>query len=238
MPGVERGLKRTRPHIYSEARVRELAERAYHSNPDFKLRPERSALLVIDMQDEFVRPGWAPFWVPEATRRVPRIKRLISFCRRNGIPVIFTAFGNTNNYLDRPKNASAMPNWFRGEPQNPSWFRDGKIWKDLAPSKGEVVLLKSTYSAFRDTPLENILKRLGRDTIIICGTLTNYCCGTTAREGYERGFDVVVGSDVTASDLPEMHEAELRTLRKGFAMVLDSNQIIRQIQASIASGTK
>ena len=66
--------------------------------------------------------------------------------------------------------------------------------------------------------------------MVICGALTNFCCGTTARQAYERGFNVIVGSDVTATDDPKLHEAELRTLRKGFAMVLPSSQIIERLQ--------
>ena len=79
---------------------------------------------------------------------------------------------------------------------------------------------KPSYGAFYDTPLESILKNLRRNTVIICGTLTNYCCGTTARQAYERGFRVVFGSDITATDDPDMQEPELRTLRKGFAKVM------------------
>ncbi len=71
---------------------------------------------------------------------------------------------------------------------------------------------------------------MGRETIIICGTLTNFCCGTTARQGYERGFKVVVGSDVCFTDDPGMQEPELKVLRKGFARVLTSERIMEFLQ--------
>jgi nicotinamidase-related amidase len=92
------------------------------------------------------------------------------------------------------------------------------------------VIYKPSYGAFFETPLESVLKNLERDTVIICGTLTNYCCGTTARQAYERGFKVLVGSDVTATDDPELHKVELKTLRKGFAMVMNSAQIIKKLE--------
>jgi nicotinamidase-related amidase len=79
---------------------------------------------------------------------------------------------------------------------------------------------QAVVRAFYGTPLQTILTNLGRDTIVICGTLTNFCCGTTARQGYERGFNVVVVGDLTATDDRELHEAELKTLRKGLARVL------------------
>src|SRR6266516_3792644 len=133
---------------FTEDEVVALAQRAYRLGvAQFRLLPDRAALLVIDMQDEFVRPGWTPYWIPEATRQVPR--------------------------------------------------------------------------------LATILRNVGRDTVIISGTLTNLCCGTTARQAYERGFQVVVGSDVTATNDPAVHEHELMTLRYGFARVLTTDEIVQ-----------
>jgi nicotinamidase-related amidase len=207
-----------------------LARAAYSENPSFSIEPEKTALLVIDMQDEFVNPHSTPFWVPQATRAVGRVKRLINFCRHRDIPVMFTAFAKTHNYLDRPKTGAFMPNRYKGKvPDDPSYFAEGKICHELSPRDDEIVIHKPSYGAFFDTPLESILKSLGRDTVIICGTLTNFCCGATARQAYERGFKVIMGSDVTATDDPELHRAELKTLRKGFAMVLTSSQIIKKL---------
>jgi isochorismate hydrolase len=76
--------KFTEEEVYTLAR-RACAERS----ASFSISPDRCALLVIDMQDEFVKPHWNPFWVPEATRQVPNIKRLIEHCRTRAMPVIF-----------------------------------------------------------------------------------------------------------------------------------------------------
>ena len=217
-------------HEYTEREVSSLARKAYSSNPSFRVKHERCALLVIDMQDEFVRPGWTPFWVPETTRRVPQIKRLLELCRKSDVPVIFTAFSKTNNYLDRPASGDSMPNRFPGVPSNRAFFRDGKVWHELSPKPDEIVIYKPSYGAFYDTPLETILKRMGKDTVILCGTLTNYCVGTTARQAYERGFKVIVGADATATDDADLQKAELRTLRKGFAMVLSTDQIVQKLR--------
>lgn len=224
------GEKKEKHARYSERDVLRLARAAYSRNPSFAVGPDKTALLVIDMQDEFVKPHWTPFWVPDATRIAKRVKQLIDFCRTKKIPVIFTAFARTHSYLDRPKTGGFMSNRYGGKiPDNPAYFREGKIWRELSPLKDEVVIHKPSYGAFYDTPLESILKNLGRDTVVICGTLTNFCCGTTARQAYERGYKVIVGSDVTATDDPELHESELRTLRKGFAMVVTSARIIKML---------
>lgn len=217
---------------FTERDVLRLAKAAYSENPSFTVDLEKTALLVIDMQDEFVKPSWTPYWVPEATRIAKHVRRLIDFCRSKRIPVIFTAFARTHSYLDRPKSGAFMSNRYKGKvPDDPSYFREGRIWHELPPLKDEVVIHKPSYGAFYDTPLESILKNLGRDTVVICGTLTNFCCGTTARQAYERGFNVIIGSDVTATDDSRLQEAELKTLRKGFAMVLTSAQIIEKLES-------
>lgn len=178
--------------LFSEQEVLASAHQAYREgNAAFQVERERCALLVIDMQDEFVKPHWTPFWVPEATRQVPLIKQLITACRASSVPVIYTAFARTHHYLDRPLSGSFMPNRYMED--DATWFRDCAIWHELAPLEEEIVLYKPSYGAFYDTPLETILKNLRKDTVIICGTLTNFCCGTTARQAYERGFKVIFG---------------------------------------------
>jgi nicotinamidase-related amidase len=94
-----------------------------------------------------------------------------------------------------------------------------------------VVIRKPSYGAFYDTPLDTILRGLGKDTVIVTGTLTNYCCGTTARQAYERGYYVVFASDLTATDDPATQEPELATLHKGFALVLSADEIEARLAA-------
>ena len=214
---------------FTEEQVLRLARSAYNEGEaDFEIIPEKCALLVIDMQDEFVKPHWSPDWVPEATRQVPRIKKLIDHCRRLNIPVIFTVYSKTHNYMDRPKTGKFMPGRYSELDIDFSlFFTEGHVWYELEPRKDEIVIKKSSYGAFYDTPLETILKNLEKDTVLICGTLTNYCCGTTARQAYERSFNVVFGSDITSTDDPEMQEPELKVLRKGFARVLSLDEMIK-----------
>lgn len=216
------------PH-YSEEHVLELARKSYQEGDvNFEINPETCALLVIDMQDEFVKPHWSPYWVPEATRRVPLMKQLIQHCRKKKIPVIFTVYSRTHQYLDRPVTLPFMPSRFPGlNIDQSSFFVTGDVWHEIAPTSDELIIHKSSYGAFFETPLETILKNLQKDTVIISGTLTNFCCSTTARQAYERSFKVVFGSDVTATHFPEFHEMELQVLRRGFAKIMSSEELLR-----------
>ena len=145
--------------VYSEQYVLELAKQSYEKGDvKFDIDAEHCALLVIDMQDEFVKPFWSPYWVPEATRRVPQIKRLIQHCRSRGIPVIYTVYSKTHRYLDRPNTLSRMPSRFPDKNfDQSSFFIKGNVWHELAPQKDEILIHKSSYGAFYETPLETIL---------------------------------------------------------------------------------
>ena len=213
---------------FTEQDVIHLARNAYNEgDAKFGIVPEKCALLVIDMQDEFVKPHWAPDWVPVATRQVPRIKRLITHCRSKNIPVIYTVYSKTHNYSDRPRTGKFMPGRYTElDIDFSQFFIEGQVWHELAPREDEIVIHKPSYGAFYDTPLETILKNLGKDTVIICGTVTNICCGMTARQAYERSFKVIFGSDVTSTDDPDLQEPELKVLRKNFARVLTAEEII------------
>jgi nicotinamidase-related amidase len=211
-----------------------LARRAYREGEArFDFSAASSALLVIDMQDEFVKPDWAPCWVPEATRLVPRIAHLIGVCRAASVPVIYTVLSRARDSRDRLAAGTLMPDRYPDLVSDDSGlFVDGKVWHELAPAADEVVLHKPSYGAFSDTPLMSILRDLGRDTVIICGSLTDHCCGTTARQAHERGLKVVFGSDITATGDPALQEAELTVLRKGLARVLSAAEIEARLVAA------
>ncbi|MFI0897941.1 cysteine hydrolase family protein [Streptomyces sp. NPDC020983] len=207
---------------YTEEWVTARAREAYeHGRASFDVRPERTALLVVDMQDEFVRPGWSPYWVPSATRMAPRLRRLVGECRAASVPVIWTLFDDTHLGLDRPRALRHLPHGDTGR-RRPG---PAEVWAPMGRRADEVLIRKPSYGAFYDTPLDTVLRNLGRDTVVVTGTLTNYCCGTTARQAYERGYQVVFGSDVTATDDESRQEPELAVLRKGFALVLAAAEI-------------
>jgi len=198
----------------------------------FHWQANQAALLVIDMQNEFVEPGRTMNWIPGAIECVREIKKLLNICRTRHVPVIYTVFSPTHELLDRPYTGSSMPNRHKGHAiesesrrEKPMAPLDG-IWPDIAPLPGEIVIHKPSYGAFYDTPLQTILRNLLKDTVIVCGTLTNFCCGMTARQAYERGFKVVFCSDGTVTDDAEMHNAELKVLRRGFAHVATVSEIM------------
>ena len=213
---------------YTEEKVLEGARRQYtEGRAVWEIDPARMALIIIDMEDEFVKPEYSVHWIPDAYRQVPKIKLLIETCREQGIPIIYTCC----IYHPKGYDAGLIPEVPMGMARAgmTELFREVDIFEDLAPRPEDVIITKQTYNAFYNTNLDHTLKGMGRDTVIICGTMTNYCCGASARDAFFRGYRVVFGSDINATDDPQLHEAELQTLRRGYALIMSCDEIIEAI---------
>ena len=190
---------------------------------------DRCALLVIDMQNGFVSEGGS-LRVPEAGRRIPAIKKLIDKCRELGVPIIYTL--QRSDAVLCPLEVSNWPD------PNADGLREGtwgtEVVPELTPLPGDMLLWKRRFSAFFQTDLELILRNIRGsekpvDTVIICGTVTNICCESTARDAFFRDFKVVFGSDVTAAIFEDAHIASLRNMEI-FGRVLDCDTIITALE--------
>jgi len=191
---------------------------------------DRCALLVIDMQNDFVLDG-AIMQVKEATRQVPRIKRLIEKCREHEVPIIYTI--QKTDAVFCPLEVAAFP-WLKD-----AGMREGsdgaKVVNELAPQLGDLIVYKRRFSAFFQTDLEILLKNVRGsekpvDTVIICGTVTNICCESTARDAFFRDYKVVFGTDVNSAHDEEAHNATLRNM-KIFGRTMDNETIIKALES-------
>lgn len=223
-------VKRKKPGEFTEDYIQmKLREEYEHGKATFKVNPRSSALLVIDMTIEFTKPRYSPLWVPEATRQIPKIGELIETCRRLNVPVIYTCFSSNHTMIDL--NPYFKNRWTPADRTEdfdgpPLLCTKDNIDPELKPDLSrDIILEKTSYGAFTNSSLDYILHNLGADTVVICGTKTNYCCGTTAREAHARGYKVVFGSDINSTDEGSIQEAELKTLRRGFGLVLSKDEI-------------
>jgi len=221
---------------FSEQQVLSAARTAYdRGQADAPLCVGSVALLVVDMLDEFAKPHWSPYWIPNATAQAPDIRRVQDACRKLTVPVINIGYETSLMGTNFPPWLPAVPIGKGLSEYVGQLFTKVSFYEPVAPQPGDLVLLKHAYSAFHETPLETVLRNLGVDTVIICGTVTNFCCGATAREAFWHGFKVVFGSDINSSDDEECQRAELKTLRRGYARILTSAEIIQELQESMAA---
>lgn len=182
----------------------------------------RPALIVIDMQngfccaDGFMNKIGLDYTTSEAA--VEPISRLVVAARSAAIPIFFTRYTLNEDYSDAGLILELFPaiKDARGMIRA-TW--DADIVDELKPQPGERVVDKTRYSAFYDTDLEQQLRDLGVDTLIVCGVTTNICVESTVRDAFFRDIRVIVPSDGTAAVTSELHEGALRDVEYGFGRV-------------------
>jgi biuret amidohydrolase len=185
---------------------------------------DRTALLIIDMQRDFLEPGG---FGAALGNDVSRLKAAVGPCadvlaaaRRAGVLVIHTREGHRPDLSDAPaiKLERGDPALrigapgpmgrilVRGEPGH-------DIIPELYPAAGEPVIDKPGKGAFYQTDLELMLRNRGVETLLVCGVTTEVCVNTTVREANDRGLRCIVLSDCCASYFPEFHEAGLKMIK-------------------------
>lgn len=179
------------------ARTVEVPE--YEVREEIRVDPRRTALVIVDMQNDFVKEGGA-LVVPDAEATIPAIRRLLALARESGMKIVFTQ--DTHGEDD--------PEWgIWGEhAREGSW--GWRIVEELAPREDELVIRKVRYDGFYGTHLEHFLRLWGVDTLIICGTVANICVHYTAASAALRWFDVIIPRDATSALDPFDLESSLR----------------------------
>jgi len=209
------------------------------------IKPERTALIVIDMQNCFVDPQGG-LYSPAFKEQVPRINKIARECRGHGILVIWVKFVTRPDCLDAgyllaitPESAFSSTMWhFEGT-------KGAELYPELDIKKEEdLIVTKNRYSAFiaGSSSLDRILRFMDKDTIIIVGGATNVCCGTTAKDAMMLDYKVFFVSDANAPNAPmrlpsmeqydpdKVYEIELVTLSSFFAMVCTADELIAEIR--------
>ena len=171
----------------------------YEIHDEVRVDPARSALVVVDMQNDFVKEGGS-LLVPDAEGTIPNVRSLLDLARENGMKVVFTQ--DTHNEGD--------PEWeiWPEHAREGSW--GWEIVEELAPLEGETVIRKVRYDAFYGTALDHLLRTWDVETLIICGTVANICVHYTAASAALRWYEVVIPRDATSALDPFDLEASLR----------------------------
>ena len=189
-----------------------------------KVKKDECAILVIDMQNDFILKG-APIEAYGGRDIIPNIKRVLEFMREQGVPVIYT------RETHRPERIDYGLELEREEPEHCLEGTPGvEIIEELTPQPGDLIVKKPRYSAFYATDLEIILRGLDKKTIILTGVGTNVCVHATALDAQQRGFRVVALSDCVAGAEPELHKAFLRNIEYVLGDVVTSDVIMNQFK--------
>lgn len=186
----------------------------------YVLPDTRPALIVIDMQRDFVEPGGFGSSlgndVTPLMDIVPTVRRLLDGCRALGLPIIHTREAHKPDLSDCPPSKRLRGDCrIRIGDAGPMGrlLIDGEpgaaIVPELAPVPGEYDIAKPGKGAFYDTPLQEILKDHSVTHLLIAGVTTEVCVQTTMREANDRGYDCLLVEDATESYFPEFKQATL-----------------------------
>jgi nicotinamidase-related amidase len=163
------------------------------------LDPRTTALVVVDMQNDFVSEGGS-LLVPDAAATVPVIAGLLDRARGAGAHVVFSQ----DTHRDGDPEFAIWP--VHALESSHGW----KIVAGLEPRPDETVLRKPRYDAFYGTPLDHLLRQWGVTTLVICGTVANICVHYTAASAALRWYDVVIPRDAVSALDPFDLAASLR----------------------------
>lgn len=193
----------------------------------------RPALLVVDMQNDFVHPDGvfaaAGLRVDDADPLVEQINRLVATMRERRDPVVWikmiwdeTADGGL--LFDRSPFLAA------GGLRRGTWGAELVDGLDVRPE--DRVVEKRRFSAFFDTDLESALADEGVDTVVACGVRTDFCVESTVRDAMFRDFAAIVPREAVAGYVPELHESSLRLMGTVFAWVASIDETLGLLDRS------
>ncbi len=217
---------------YPELIVARILERRGKLHVHDSLAGINTALLVVDLQNAYLD---GPDGITTAREIVPNVNRLAAAVRTIGGTVIWIK--NTLVGLSAPV-WKTYPRLKTEEfvRRMRELLTEGsaghELWHELATEPMDIVHQKYRYSAFTGDQhdLEPVLRARGIDTVVICGTVTNVCCESTARDAMMKNLDVVMVSDGNAARTDEEHMASLLNIWQFFGDVMSTDEVIERLR--------
>jgi nicotinamidase-related amidase len=196
-------------------------------------RWEKPALVVVDMQNDFVREG-APLEVPEARETILQHQQLIEFCRGVELPIVYTRFiAGPERTLMYEWSPELEPPTLACQRGFQRYYADVDetldcidVISEIYPEPEDYIIDKYGYGAFHNTVMEDTLRSLGVKSLIITGTVTQICVEETAREAFHHGYRTTLVSDAVSSYLPDLHNATLENFQRKFGWVSTTGEVI------------
>jgi ureidoacrylate peracid hydrolase len=218
----------------SSAALDRMTARMGKLHPFDAIEPRKAALLVIDMQNYFVKQGHQGE-IPLAREIVPNINRLATGLRRRGGHVVWIRNGTRDTRENWSTLHEGLLTTDRMERRYKEMDIDGDgyaYWhlNDIRPEDGQ--LTKTRYSAFiqGSSNIEQHLRDRGIDTVMIAGTATNVCCESSARDAMMLNFKVVMVSDGLATHTDAEHNASLSAFYGQFGDVQTTDEALRSLE--------
>jgi len=199
----------------------------YSSNPDCG--------LSVVMKEKY--PSLANYYIPRITQTtIPNTKRLLDRFRALKKSVIFTRHGailpDGSDMIEsrRRRNRDALM-----DSEKPAMWSNGdfehEIIAELKPIRGELVIDKNSSSPFNSTGIDQLLRNLGIETLIVTGMSTDMCVETTSRDAADRGYNVIILEDAVAAFAERHHEAALSGFARVFGKIWNTEDVLKALDS-------
>jgi ureidoacrylate peracid hydrolase len=195
------------------------------------LAPKRCALLVIDVQNDFIHPqGWSARHAPQTPSLrhvIPVINGLIAGARGAGVPIAYICMEHGPE-IDAPNYRARYAAREMVDDILCAGGWGARLDDELTPpAPDNLVVVRHSYDGFAGTPLDGWLRAAEVETVIGTGVVTNLCVQTTVHHAFALGYYVAVASDGTAAATALEHDVTLRNIRQFFGPVLPGAEFLR-----------
>ena len=201
---------------------------------DDQLDPRHTALLVVDMQNDFCAEGGYLHRTRGSDMSASKpiadnINRLVDLARETGMTIVWIVAIYAHKYLSDSHVAKVLPNLKKGDNglvlcAEGTWGAD---FYEMEPKEGEIIIEKHLYSAFHSTRLDDYLRGQGVKTLVVTGVATNICVDSTIRDGFFNGYYIFVPKECVGATDIELHAATLKTVNNNMGTVTTGDEIIR-----------
>ncbi|HML35827.1 MAG TPA: cysteine hydrolase [Bacillota bacterium] len=215
--------------------------------PDIRLDPKRTALLIVDMQNEFVlrdfgealafkEAGEWERWIPFHDRLddivIPNNKKLLDFFRENGLTVTFGRIACQREDGEDRSPVQKSEGWNNMLLHVDSFA--AQMIEPLTPRPGEIVVNKTTDSVTTGTNYLQLLRYMDIETVIVTGIVTDQCVASTVRGLADDGYKVICVEDACAAGDAALHESELKIMNIIYCDVLKTDEVIDLIEKNLS----
>lgn len=196
---------------------------SHRHDGSIRLDPARAAVIVVDMVNDFCKPGGAMVLPGYETLVAPQLS-VIEAARKAGAPVIWVHDAHRRNMRRDREWVKRTPHCVEG-----TWGVE--IIEDLGARDDEIHIIKRRYSAFFQTDLDMTLKDMLVDQIVVFGVVTNICVRSTVHDAFFNGYEVVVPSDCCAATGPREQESSLYDIATHFGVVSDAANVAQALHS-------
>lgn len=201
--------------------------------------PAKTALLIVDMQNQFVNKNygdaedarakgmweqWEYFYNRLENIVIPGNKKLLEFFRENKLEVTFGRIACFHKDGRDRSPVQRRPGW--NNILLPIGSYGAEMIDELKPLEDEIVVEKTTDSVLTGTNYERILRNMGIEWVVVTGVVTDQCVASTVRSLADVGFEVILVEDCCCAATQELHDAEIMIMNQIYCHVMSSDEVI------------